>query len=161
MRISFQLDGVPIDTTPFQRRADQIAPGTDPYFRPRSTASTSFIRFGTPLPLDVLATVVEKDQREEPGEWVLGVVARNPFFSDRDRLVELGVDPLDLGAALEENELLICDLRSWHLAREHREYVLTRLDFASTSDVVVLRPIADWDPADRPPTQNACPHPRT
>jgi len=144
VRISFQLEGVPLDTGPFQRLADEIAPGVEPCFRPRSTASTSITRFGTQLPLTVIATVVERDERDEPEEWVVGVIARNPFFADRNHLAKLGIDPLDLGARLEDNELLVCDLHSWHPADKKREYGLRGLDFASTSDVAVLRPLADW-----------------
>lgn len=144
VRISFQLEGVPLDTGPFQRLAGQIAPGEKPYFRPRSTASTSFFRLDRHLPLKAPATMVERDEHTEPQDWVVGVIACNPFYSEPNRLSALGIDLLSMGARLDENELLICDLPSWHLADEPQEYVLTGFEVASTSDVVVLRPLADW-----------------
>jgi hypothetical protein len=98
------------------------------------------------MALDVVAAIVESDAGNKGEAWVVGVVARNPFFSDLDRLGEYGMDPTKLGARLDDHELLICDLRSWHPVEVQRDYVLRGFDLASTSDVMVLRPLADWAP---------------
>jgi Restriction endonuclease len=146
VQLSFQLPGIPLDTGPFRRFADRSAPGTRPYFRPRSTPSTAIIRLPRMMPLDVVAMIVESDEGAKDEVWVVGVVARNPFFSDLDRLGGCGMDPVRVGGRLDDHELLICDLRSWHPVEMQRDYVLRGFDLASTSDVTVIRPRADWAP---------------
>ena len=144
VRISFQLEGIPFDTLPFQRFVEKIAPRTEPCFRPLGTPSMSAARLSSSLPLKTVATVVEADQRDESEEWVVRIIARSPFLSNQKLVAEMGVDAHNLGLQMEENEFLVCDLRSWHPVHQMRNYVLTGLDFASTSDVLIVRPLADW-----------------
>lgn len=145
VEMSFQLSGIPFDITRLRRLADELAPGTQPYFRPRSSDSVKTIHFSRDINLEVVASLTEIDPLDEPQLWVVGLVARNPFYSEPEELVELGVGPLDLGGRLDEHEFLICDLSSWHPLGEERDYRLRGLEVASTSDVAIVRPFADWD----------------
>ena len=121
-------------------RAAAPGGGTN-YFRPRAAQSVTHIWFRSdPLPLEPVATVIAREEDDDPSEnWVAGVVARNPFYK-RPELTGRYGDLSEL--RLEETEILVCDLGNWHLSEEPRQYGLVGLEWARSSDVVVLRPRA-------------------
>jgi hypothetical protein len=155
--LSFQLTGVPLDPAPYRRLALAASPGDSPYFRPRAERSVGHLWLrGEPVPLETVGTMVAREPDDDPTEdWVSGVVAKNPFYGRPDLMAPHG----DLGELqLTETEILICDLGNWHPVAEPRDYGLVGIEWAGSSDVVIVRPRADWDDppgegggADRPP----------
>jgi hypothetical protein len=86
------------------------------------------------------------ERDEEDREWVVGIVAKNPYFGDRDA-------PEWWPQNLDELDQLICPLRSWHPVRKRKdEYHLWSAEWAWTSDVQAVRILADWDD---PPDEDA------
>jgi hypothetical protein len=144
--LSFQLAGIPLDASPYRRLAWALAPQSAPYFRPRSESSVERVFFHSdPIPLKTVGTVIAREDDDPAEDWVCGVVAKNPFEEDPgllERFDRLG----DL--RLTEPGILICDLGDWHLADQPRAYALTGIEWAWSSDVLVLCPRANWADTD-------------
>jgi restriction endonuclease len=160
VRMSFQLPGIPLETARLHRLTASLAPGSRPFFRPRAGDSIKRIWFSGAVGLEVVAPVAEASPEDGSEPWVVGLVTRNPFYGEPDKLIESGIDPSELDGRLQDHELLICDLLSWHPLGQERAYRLRSLEVAATSDVAVLRPLAEWGQpsgsvvvpqADRPP----------
>jgi Restriction endonuclease len=147
--LSFQLSGIPIDTAPLRDLANRFDPGGSIFFRPRDTESVTRIhigRRGTGIPLEVIGFLVESDEKAlqlHEREWVVGVVANNPYRRNvraRHTLLETWPD------LVWRSELIICTLRNWHpLQRPKQRYRLWSYEFALTSDGMAFAPMADWD----------------
>jgi hypothetical protein len=143
VRLSFQLQGAPLNAAPYIRLANSLASGLDTYFRPRDSASVSRLNVDR-VPLECVGAVVERDPADEPEDWVVGIVATNPFLDRPGLLADLGLDLGDAVVALGKCGHLVCDLGSWHPAGDPRDYWLRRLELAHTSEATVLRVLADW-----------------
>ncbi len=138
---SFQLIGVPLDTSPFRQMNARFGVRKTTYFRPRVKDSNEggFVRDRAPL--KAVAKIVYHDARERAGEqdWVIGLVVKNPYKGRRDDQSQ------DWPQLLNTAETLICRLGHWHYLHDRVTYRLRRLEWAWTSDVSVISPSADWD----------------
>ncbi|MGW0711772.1 restriction endonuclease [Streptomyces sp. NPDC002643] len=154
--VSFQLTGIPLDTQPLRHVFEQFdALGTG-YFRPMTAKAVTRAWLPEPLPLEVVGYLVSHDSfpfdelnladdeaadlPKPPDEWVIGVVAKNPF-RDRD-----GVSAPDgWPGGLESSSIIVCSLRSHHPLNDIPDgYRLYTWEQAHTTDARVLRPVADW-----------------
>lgn len=73
-------------------------------------------------------------------QWVAGIVVKNPFLKGSPSESALD-EPWN---ALAESAALVCRLRSWHPMAQRRSYRLERIEWAWTSDALVVRVTADW-----------------
>jgi len=148
---SFQLSGVPMDTRPFQQINSRFGVTRETYFRPRSHDSIEG-RFVRPsMPVRPTAKIVHHDPRERAGErdWVVGLVVRNPLKGKNGPKTDTETH------LVHQAETWICRLGSWHFLQHRPSYRLRRVQWAWTSDVLVVSPSADWD--DKPRNEGTRP----
>lgn len=151
--LSFQLEGLPLDTGPLLQLCRSVGVHDGAYFRPRTEESVSR-RPGGPLAASVQPIYHLTTNEHDPGfpfaEWVTGIVIANPFRGSSEGEV-LDCLPEGLGL-LRGSELLVCDLAQHHpLDGRRYAYHLRGFEHARTSDAMVCRPIADWQGADVDP----------
>jgi hypothetical protein len=146
--ISFQLDGIPLDEGGLRELAARLHLRNRPAFRPRSEQSVRRYRPArrvAEMRIQPVGLVGRNDLAPdllgaEPAEWVVGVVIKNPFSlshasaAESDAVAELA----------RASELVVCSLRSWHLASETKSYRVEYLEHAWSSDVLVTRCCVDW-----------------
>lgn len=157
MALSFQLEGLPLDTAPLLHLCRSLGVHDDLHVRPRGEKSVKQVHLRSQaIELTVQAYVVADDpfDVETRGEWVSGLVVDNPFRQQVEQPIrEL---PAEL-SALSHSECLICELRHHHPLSEPRaSYFLHRLEWALASDRLVCCPVADWP--DRPGRAGGPPH---
>ncbi|MFK0160863.1 restriction endonuclease [Streptomyces sp. NPDC090493] len=138
--VSFQLIGIPLDPGSLQQLYRQFDVPSRGYFRPLVERSVIRERFVGRIPLQVLGYIIEPaDQRLDEEDWVVGVVAANPFY---------GTDlqpPDDLASDLDGSGVIVCNLRSYHpLSKPQERYELWSYERARTSDAHALRIVAEW-----------------
>ncbi|MFD5913430.1 restriction endonuclease [Streptomyces sp. NPDC001604] len=138
--VSFQLIGVPLDPGSLQQLYRQFDVPSRGYFRPLVERSVTRDRFDGRIPLQVLGYIIEAaDQRGDEEDWVVGVLAVNPFH---------GTDlqpPDDLANDLDRTGVIVCSLRSYHpLSKPQERYELWSYERARTSDAHALRILAEW-----------------
>jgi hypothetical protein len=144
--ISFQLIGTPLDTEPVRHLCETLEADEPIYFRPRNSRSVSTHHLSSTdrLVLQPVAFLVEEDDEDPQENWVVAVVAQNPYR--RQPWGSQTAAPEWWPPQLLGSELLICSLRSQHpLATAIPSYFLSSCELAETSDAAVVRPIADWD----------------
>ncbi|MEU8919505.1 hypothetical protein AB0D10_01040 [Kitasatospora sp. NPDC048545] len=138
--VSFQLSGVPLDASPLQHLYELFDVSRNGYFRPlpgKSVDRTMCVP--RRVPLDVVGFVHQPGRRDDD-EWVVGVVAKNPF-------APIGALPEPSGWPFnsEESGLLVCSLRSHHQPKDAKDsYFLWSWEHARTTDASVVRVVADW-----------------
>ncbi|MCX4578904.1 restriction endonuclease [Streptomyces sp. NBC_01571] len=154
--VSFQLTGIPLDTQALRHLFEQFdAVGTG-YFRPMTAKAVTRGWLLEPLPLEVVGYLVshdpfpvealdlddaeEADLPRPPEEWVIGIVAKNPFRDTDD-----AAPPDGWPGELQTGGIIVCSLRSHHpLSDTPDGYRLYGWEQARTTDALVLRPVADW-----------------
>jgi hypothetical protein len=145
--LSFQLAGIPLDTEALRELTRAFDIGYPCYFRPmkrRSVKRQHNLPGPHPVKLEPLAFIVEQDDVfGDERDWARGLVAKNPFYRPDSTMAER--EPDWLPPYIFDSELLICDLRSWHLLDEPKpHYELCGFQSARTVDALIVRPIADW-----------------
>jgi len=180
VEMSFQLRGIPLDTSPYKELCAHFELNDPVYFRPRSERShtsghpprTSKLKVVKPL-----AYVVVPEMRvpeDDDDEWVAGIVVENPFFGGQSRLRR---PPKWVPDMVSRSSYLVCALRSWHVMGSPKSvYELWSFESAWTSDALVVRATADWqdepdpdipalsltippDPVPRRPSRQSSPRP--
>ncbi|MEV6621273.1 restriction endonuclease [Amycolatopsis sp. NPDC051106] len=155
--LSFELEGIPLDSAPLVHLCRSIGVHEGVYWRPRGGQSVTRSREPRPLVSDVrpLAYIVGPDsfQDNDTTEWISGIVIANPFTADL-----AGTDRAELPdglALLEASEHLICALAEHHLLDDLSRYTyyLRNIEYARTSDALVCRPVANWRPDEPTPTR--------
>ncbi|WP_166659130.1 restriction endonuclease [Labedaea rhizosphaerae] len=147
-RVSFQLQGIPLDNGPLLELCKSIGVHESLYFRPRANESVKRHHFADAQVANVQPIhhfVTTSREPEDPvQEWVTGIVIINPFHEKH------GDSPTkhlpDGATSLRHREQLVCDLRHHHpyLGRHEYSYRFTGFELAHTSDATVCRPIVDW-----------------
>jgi hypothetical protein len=146
--ISFQLQGIPLDTRPLLELCHTLGVHEHLYLRPRDTQSIKRIHLhdkNIPIGLP-RALVVNAEPAPEtmgPDDWVVGLVIENPFIAGHPYLAEDDARELHV---LDESELLVCTLAEHHRLDQEEKYgyYLVRLDYARTSDGLVCQAVANW-----------------
>ncbi len=142
--MSFELSGIPVRQDAMRHLCDTFDIEEPLFYRPRTEHHVQrHPAKDSPL-LEVIGFVVQEDGLEldpKDREWSCGVIATNPYRG------QLGHNhPEWWPDGLEESELIICALRNWHpLNKPKKHYRLWNCEWASTSDALVVRPLADWD----------------
>ena len=145
--LSFQLTGIPLDTEPFKELSGAFDAGYECYFRPmkrKSVKKQLHLPEQYRLPLEPVAFIVEQDDVfGDKLDLVRGLAAKNPFYRPHSTLAER--KPEWLPPHVFDSELLICQLRSWHLLTEPKpRYELWGCESARTADATIVQPIAEW-----------------
>jgi Holliday junction resolvase len=158
--LSFQLTGIPLDTEPFKELSRAFDAGYSCYFRPmkrRSVKKQKYLPEPYRVQLEPIAFIVEQDDVfGDKRDWTRGIVARNPFYRPNSSLAER--KPGWLPPHVFDSDLLICDLRSWHLLSEPKpRYELWGCESARTADAVIVHLIAEWPDQDNGPTEEVAP----
>jgi hypothetical protein len=152
-RLSFQLIGTPLDTSPLRELCETFDVREQVYFRPRSSGSVTRVRVthDLHLPVSPLALLVEggdvdRDDGDDDAngrEFVSGLVIPNPFRSKHTPWSGTH----DLPNMVTDSEYLVCAMAEWHpLVYDPVTYVLTGIEHAWSSDGLVVRPVANWRP---------------
>jgi hypothetical protein len=145
--LSFQLTGIPLDSDPLKELCRRFDVSEPCYFRPLKRKSV-VRRWNLPgpfcIPLEPVAFIVERDNVfGDKRDWVRGLVAKNPFYLPDSPLNARVPDWIP--AHVFNSEVLICDLRSWHLLSGPKQrYELWGCESARTADAVIVHPIAEW-----------------
>jgi hypothetical protein len=147
--LSFQLQGIPLDTGPLLQLCRSVGVHEGLYFRPRADESVTRHRRSKPFadnvqPIHYFVTPSPMPDDRDP-DWVTAIVIANPIHDLQGRdSAEYVPYELDF---LRDSERLICALRDHHPYQDGRQYTyrLTGFEYARTSDVTVCRPVVDWD----------------
>lgn len=158
--LSFQLIGIPLDTNSLKELTRTFDVSEPCYFRPmRRRSVVRNWNFPNPhrVPLEPVAFIVDQDNIfGAEREWARGLVAKNPFYRPGSALKERVPDWLP--AVVFDSELLICDLRSWHLLSEPKpRYELWGCETARTADAVIVQTTAEWPDRDHGDTEERAP----
>jgi hypothetical protein len=142
--ICIQLPGVPVDAAPYLDLC-------------RYTGN-EWESFGTiledrrqmkllqkPIKLDVVGTLVRTDEDREADRWIVGLVARNPFYRKKKLPREFELDgspPHDL----LQMELLLLDLRDHHQEGDQVDhYVFQGVETTDAQYAQIIRPFGTWN----------------
>ena len=150
--LSFQLQGIPLDVGPMLQLCRSVGVHDGVYFRPRAEQSVKH-HHGSPRLVDGVRPIAYltsvEDEIDDSTEWVTGIIVNNPF-RDADPGTPRWSGPEGL-QILQESELLVCSLAHHHpLDDKPYAYYLRNIELATTSDVAVCRPVADWDQTSDP-----------
>ncbi|MEU1605547.1 restriction endonuclease [Micromonospora matsumotoense] len=145
--LSFQLQGVPLDTGPLLQLCRSIGVHDGVFFRSLTDRSRRLIHLPTWMTAAVepLALVVTPGEDISEGmDFVTGIVIPNPLRQHEWRQSK------EWEAAglqqLESAENLVCDLGEHHLHDQRSySYRLTKIEVAKTSNGTVFVPGARWD----------------
>lgn len=146
--LSFQLSGIPLDAEPFHQLASTFHVKRPLHFRPRTEKSVERSHISStrrPVLIQPLALIVRPDELkdgEEPRQWVVGIVTSNPY---QGRMGSAAGRPEAWPPTLDDSDILICRLGSWHYVDDRpTSYFLLRCDSSWSSDMQVVSPTADW-----------------
>ncbi|WP_165547448.1 restriction endonuclease [Kribbella sindirgiensis] len=148
--LSFQLQGIPLDTGPLLQLCRSAGIHHGVYFRPRDERSVRRHRGAAPLATDVNPICLIISPASGPqlkfDHWVTGMVIANPFHQVKGPSL-----PMDIPAQIGESEQLVCSLAHHH-PNDGRQlaYHLDHIEDTSTSNAIVIRPVVDWTEPDRP-----------
>ncbi|MGR4862110.1 restriction endonuclease [Kriegella sp. LARHCF250] len=142
--LSFQLVGIPIDTSPLRHLCEAFEVRHSVFFRPRETKSVEVTHAAELGDRSVIPVALILQQDESDAEvWVRGIIVAQPGF----------VAPTEdgargdtwLGGHAGDSQYLICDLRSWHpLGHLIDSYELRYSETAWTSEAQLVHVVADW-----------------
>ncbi|MCX4690052.1 restriction endonuclease [Kitasatospora purpeofusca] len=136
--LEFQLPGVPVDQGPLHQLVQQFGVPLRGFYRPLSRKSV--VRGSSNLPRPVLEVVGLITEEGGDGTWVVGVIAKNPFF---EALPEAAPDgwPWELATS----GVLVCALRSQHRADEpKRQYELWSWEYTAAAESTAIKITAEW-----------------
>ncbi|TCC52133.1 hypothetical protein E0H73_40055 [Kribbella pittospori] len=143
--ISFQLTGIPLDTSPLKHLCDTFDVRSPVYFRPKDERAIATVHSDGPPRKIVkpLAFVIKPADPNDPTEedWVAGIVIKHPGYLRSPARRNTWLD-----GNVSGSEYLICHLRSWHpWGHPVKAYRLWHAQSTWTSDAQIVRPVADWD----------------
>jgi hypothetical protein len=142
--LCIQLPGVPVDVAPFldlcRYTGNELADFQ--YIHERRTHTR---RLKKPVKLKVVGIALQTYDGRDRDRWIIGLVARNPFYKKKRLPRELEVDE-SMPHDLREFELLLCDVR------DHLEfgdvvdyYTLEGVQTTEADHVQVIRPFGTWN----------------
>lgn len=141
--LCIQLPGVPVDSKPFVDLCRYT--GNDwAHFAFVDERRTHTRRLKKPIKLQVMGTAVEVHEGRGYDRWVVGLIARNPFYKKKlPKELELDGSPMH---DLLEMELLLCDVRD-HVPHGDTVdgYFLEGVETTDAHHVQILRPFGTWN----------------
>lgn len=142
-RLSFQMGGIPLDTSPLRELCETFGEHERIYFRSRDERSVVRYWLKPDVPIEPLALIVQADDLE-PGrtEFVCGAVIANPYFEARGNEAP---DDESFPRMITSSEHLVCALDEWYpIDRSEASQQLVRIEHAWTSEAPVVRAAANW-----------------
>jgi hypothetical protein len=143
-KITLRLPGIPADARPYLKFIQTFAQ-KEIFFTPeeplrRATRLTSSVKIGLS---DVIVTVQEIDPERPEGPGVSGIVIKNPFFKNANKIMNGSKD--EAMSAFSEPEYLICTLDDWlDVGDEVDGYFITALETVRIGEVILLHPRCTW-----------------
>jgi len=142
--LCIQLPGIPVNTAPYvelcRYTGNQLA-----NFRLLQKQPSHTARLRRPIELQVLGTAVRSDGARAKGRWVVGLIAKNPFYGRKQLPRELASEHAQLRDLLRM-ELILCHLRD-HIEAGDRvdRFLLEGVEATDAQYVQVIRPFATWN----------------
>jgi hypothetical protein len=141
--ICIQLPGVPVDVAPYLDLCRYTGNEWES-FGTILENRRQMKRLQKPIKLEVVGSLVRTDENREADRWIVGLVARNPFYRKRKlpRELELEGSPLH---DLLQMELLLLDLRDHHQEGDQVDhYVLQGFETTDAQYAQIIRPFGTW-----------------
>jgi hypothetical protein len=142
--ICIQIPGVPVDTAPYLDLCRYTGNEWES-FGTILEDRRQIKRLKKPIKIDVVGTLVRTDEEREADRWIVGLVARNPFYRKKKlpRELELEGSPLH---DLLQMELILLDLRDHHQEGDQVDhYVLQGVETTDAQYAQIIRPFGTWN----------------
>jgi hypothetical protein len=142
--VCIQLPGMPVDLSPYLELC-RYTGNEWADFRIVQDRHIQTRRLKKPLRLEAVDTLVRSDEDREKDRWIVGLVARNPFFRKKKLPRELEFKGLSLHDLLQ-TELILLDVRD-HLEEgdEVDYFMLKGIECTDAQFVQVIRPFGTWN----------------
>jgi hypothetical protein len=142
--LCIQLPGIPVDISPYLELC-RYTGNEWAEFQTVTERHTHMRHLKTRIKLDVVGTLVRTDEDRGNDRWIVGLIARNPFYRKKRLPRELEMEGSPLHDLLEM-ELILCDLRD-HIAEssEVDYFFIQGVETADAQHVQVIRPFGTWN----------------
>ena len=143
--ICIQLPGVPVDAAPYLDLCRYTGNEWES-FGTILEDRRQMKRLEKPIKLEVVGTLVRTDEDREADRWIVGLVARNPFYRKKQLPRELMLEGSPLHDLLQM-ELLLLDLRDHHQEGDQVDHYLLQ-GFETEIDAQyaqIIRPFGTWN----------------
>jgi len=143
-RLNIQLSGMPVDLAPYVDLC-RYTGNEWAEFQAISARRTHTLRLKKRIRLMVLGTAVQTYDDRGQDRWIIGLIARNPFYGRKSLPRELEFEEGSLHDLLGM-ELLLCKVRE-HLEYGDvvDEYLLEGIETTDTADAQIIRPFGTWN----------------
>lgn len=142
--ICIQLPGVPVDAAPYLELCRYTGNEWESFGTILENRRQTK-RLQNPIKLEVVGTLARTDEDREVNRWIVGLVARNPFYRKKKlpRELELEGSPLH---DLLQMELLLVELRHHHHEGDQvNHYVLQGFETTDAQYAQIIRPFGTWN----------------
>jgi hypothetical protein len=142
--ICIQIPGVPADLSPYLELCRYTGNEWET-FGTILEDRRQMKRLQKPIKLEVVGTLVRTDADRDADRWIVGLVARNPFYRKKKlpRELELEGSPLH---DLLQMELILLDLRDHHQEGDEVDhYVLQGVEMTDAQYAQIIRPFGTWN----------------
>jgi Restriction endonuclease len=141
--VCIQLPGVPVDAAPYLELC-RYTGNEWASFGTILESRRQIKRLKKSIQIEVVGTLVRTDEDREADRWIVGLVARNPFYRKKKLPRELELDGSPLHDLLEL-ELLLCDLKDHHQEGDQVDhYVLQGVETTDAQFAQIIRPFGTW-----------------
>jgi hypothetical protein len=143
-QVCIQLPGIPVDVAPYvdlcRYTGNEWADFRGIYERRTLTR-----RLKKPVKLEVVGTAVRTYDDGDDDRWIVGLIARNPFYKKKSLPSELEIEGSSLHDLLQM-ELMLCFLRD-HIEEGDRvdAYFLEGVETTEAEHVQIIRPFGTWN----------------
>jgi hypothetical protein len=142
--ICIQLPGVPVDVSPYLDLCRYTGNEWES-FGTILEDRRQMKRLQKPIKLEVVGALVRTDEDREADRWIVGLVARNPFYRKKKLPRELELDGSPLHDLLQM-ELLLLDLRDHHQEGDQVDhYLLQGFETTDAQYAQIIRPFGTWN----------------
>jgi hypothetical protein len=142
--VCIQLPGTPVDAAPYLNLC-RYTGNEWANFGTILESRRQTKRFKKPIKLEVVGMMVRTDEDREADRWIVGLIARNPFYRKKKlpRQLEMEGSPLH---DLLEMELILCDLKDHHQEGDQVDhYELQGIETTDAQYAQIIRPFGTWN----------------
>jgi hypothetical protein len=142
--ICIQIPGVPVDLSPYLNLCRYTGNEWES-FGTILEDRRRMKRLQKPIQLEVVGTLVRTNEDRDADRWIVGLVARNPFYRKKKlpRELELEGSPLH---DLLQMELILLDLRDHHQEGDQVDhYILQGFETTDAQYAQIIRPFGTWN----------------
>lgn len=141
--ICIQLPGVPVDAAQYLDLCRYTGNEWES-FGTILESRRQIKRLKKPIQIEVVGTLVRTDEGREADRWIVGLVARNPFYRKKKLPRELELDGFPLHDLLQM-ELLLVDLRDHHQEGDQVDHYLVQgVETTDAQYAQIIRPFGTW-----------------